>query len=69
MKRNQKGSNNLLIIIVVIVVLAIAGFYLLKGKSNAPTYQTSTNQIIQSDSDLQSTSQDLENTDIDATLK
>ncbi len=70
MKRNQKGSSNIFIAIAVIVVLAVAGFYLLRGKTaTSPTATgTVTNQAIQSDSGLQQASQDLDNTNVDGAV-
>lgn len=71
MKRNQKGSSNILIVVVLIAVVAVVGFYLLRGKT-APTTmypnQQTDSQAIQSDSGLTNASNDLDNTDVDATL-
>lgn len=71
MNQNQKGSSNIFLILAVIVVLAVAGLYLLKGRTTTSPTATNnipTNQAIQSDSDLQSASQDLDNTNIDSTI-
>lgn len=73
-KRDQKGSVNIFIIVAVIIILFVAGWYLLKGKGTAPTMYpnqsttTSSNQAIQSDTDLQNASRDLDNTNVDTTI-
>ncbi len=67
MKQKQKGSSNVFMVLV-IVLLAIAGFALLKGKAAPTETGTSANQAIQSDSDLQNASQDLDNTNIDGVI-
>ena len=75
MKPNQKGS--LPIIIAAIIVLTV-GFYLFRNRTIFPSpYQNtqqqqqtpaSTNQGIQSDSDLMSTSNNPDTIDIDAVI-
>ena len=74
MKRNQRGFGNIFVVVAIIVILAVAGFYLLKGKvttpSSYPNQQTTTSidQSIQNDSGLTNASNDLDNTNVDGTL-
>ena len=68
-RKQQKGNSKVALITIAVVVLAVVGFVVLRKNttpSYIPTAQQNQETSIQNDSDLQSTSNDLDNTDIDS---